>query len=209
MALQPEAGVVGRARSYAGPTEVASAFTPEQLPPSVTPPTPPKTDEAPDTPSEPWNPGARWRFAYVVSTHLALGEDIGLGFGIYVGAGVPSKSKIRARHSFGYAGELTFGLLGGAIDHRHRAAASGTAGRRRPGLRRVPSFYYYAAFGASVYGTELAGPSLGARIGFASSRDLDYILAIGGDLDVFHLPGSGQVGVVPTVHFSLLTFGSL
>ena len=218
------------AREYAGPEAVASTndvetndvethdvalLEPATLGPEVTRPSAPQPRSTPPPAPDPPDAGERWRFAYVISTqgYFTVGQiaDVGLGFGVFLGAGVPVQQRPgrRTRHAIGYSGDLGFGWYTGAR-HHHRFAASGVVGRSTPapGRSRRSSFYYYGAFGAGVFGFVAGGPSLGGRIGFASGRDLEYILSIGADLDVLVVSGFGA-GMVPTFNLSLLTGGSL
>lgn len=157
----------------------------------------------------------------LLSTHgfIGLGDapDAGGGLGGFVGAGIPAKPRPgrRTRHAFGYAGDVLFGVYDG-IGHRHRVAATGLVGSSTPLGRRRFAFYYLAAFGAGIRHVRDAGPSFGVRFGVASSKRLDYVLALGGDLDllVTHYPDvrgirRDVVLVAPSINLSLLTFGSL
>ena len=205
------------ARDYAGPGEVASPREVELLEPATNGPvvaTPQPPAAVPAAPPTPIDPGERWRFAYVISTqgYFTFGQvaDVGIGLGVFLGAGVPVPQRAgrRTRHAFGYSGELGFGFYTG-IRHLHRFAASGVIGRATPiDGRRRRSFYYYGAFGAIAFGLFAGGPSLGGRIGFASGRDLEYILSLGIDIDVLVVPGLGT-GALPTINLSLLSGGGL
>lgn len=217
----------GDPRPYVGPTEVhasaeashAEAASPTSIPTPVHAP----ASATPTGPvaSTPIDPGERWRLAVLLSTQGFVGlreaGNVGAALGGFVGAGIPVKQRPgrRTRHAFGYAGDVSFAFADG-IGHRHRVAATGLVGSNRPLFRRTFAFYYFAGFGAGIRYVRDAGPSFGVRVGLASSKRLDYILAFGSDLDllVTHYPDArgirrDRVLVAPSINLSLLTFGSL
>lgn len=221
-------------RPYVGPIAVEPAPEPDGASPiaaatvttvpatTPSPATTPPASARPPTDERTPEPRTRWRVAVLLGTRgvIAFGDegDVGAALDGFIGAGIPARRREgrRARHAFGYTGEVSFGFYEGII-HRHRVTATGLWGpSKSEGGRRV-ALYYFAALGTRVRDV-WAGASLGARIGLAVSRRVDYVLALGGDLDV--TPFRGRAGieggprrdfvfVTPSINVSLLTFGSL
>jgi hypothetical protein len=157
--------------------------------------------------------GTRWRFTWLFDTHWffsGLGEpDNGPMIGTYLGVGVPVRSRwpVRQEHGFGYAFDIAYRGFATDGSHRHRLAASGLVGKR-------VALFYQAAFGAAIYGFprtffQFAGPSIGGRVGVAFGRRRNYIMSIGGDLDIPARRYADAIIPVPCINLSLLTVGSL
>lgn len=156
--------------------------------------------------------GQRWRFTWLITTHgffSGLGRpDSGLSLGTYFGVGIPVRplGTLRQEHGFGYAFDISYRAVETSGSHRHRLAATGLVGKR-------VALFYQSAVGVAVYGFryiyEFAGPSVGARVGLAFGRRFNYIISIGGDLDIPTRRDVHPLLAVPSINLSLLTVGSL